>query len=144
MILHELNGKPTPTVIKKIHGHSERCSHVEEVKVKKKKKIINKSVSTFSHISTNTQPIEHMHSHMHSHSPAHPLAHTNPCSIDNITYFLPTVIWLRNCLQSVSPGNSWPSSALFSTPNKDSFLIGPLLPLLDFHTNQIFVYRYTQ
>lgn len=28
------------------------------------------------------------------------------CSIDNLTYFLPTVISLPNCLKSASPGNS--------------------------------------
>lgn len=73
--------------------------------------------------------------HVQSHalavtrSPRLPHTHTNSCFIDNITYFLPTVIWLCNCLQSVSPGNSWASSALFSTPNKEPFLIGPSHPL---------------
>lgn len=77
-------------------------------------------------------PLRSTHAQPHApaliRSPSHPHTRTNSCSIDNITYFLPTVIWLLNCLQSMSPGNSWASSALFSTPNKGPFPIGPALP----------------
>lgn len=61
------------------------------------------------------------------HSLSHP--HIHLCTIDSITYFLPTVIPLCNCLQSVYPGNSWALSALFWTQNKDFLLIGPSHPL---------------
>lgn len=81
-------------------------------------------------------------SHALSLSPTHPHAqtHSNLCSIDSITSLLHTVIWLRNCLQSVSPGNSWASSALFWTPNKDPFLIGPSRPLSLFLLQSDFVF----
>lgn len=109
----------------------------------KAKKTCSKQFSTFSHISSNAS---NNSTHVRSHalalirSPSHPHTCTNSCSIDNITYFLPTVIWLLNCLQSVSPGNSWASSALFSTPNKDSFLIGPALPLSLFSHQSEFLF----
>lgn len=119
----------------RITGHSGRCSHVE--------RIINYSVSTCSHSSTNAQPTEFNTCTVTCTHPPHTHTSTNSCSIDNITYFLPTVIWLRNCRQSVSPGNSWTSRALFSTLNKDSALIGAAPPLSLFsHQSDFFVCVY--
>lgn len=128
-----------------MHAHQHTCRSrgiqkgAHMLKRLRMKRITNNSVSTVF-IALTLMCSAHAQSHaLHPASPSHPHTCTNSCFIDNITYFLPTVIWLLNCLQSVSPGNSWASSALFSTPNKDSFLIGPAFPLSLFsHTNQIF------
>lgn len=101
------------------------------------KRIIDNYVPTVIHIYASTQPTV-----FNTCTVTCTLTHThaNLCTIDSITSFLHTVIWLRNCLQSVSPGNSWASSALFWTLNKDPFLIGPSLPLFLFSCQSHFLF----
>lgn len=109
------------------HSHN-LYPHMDHRKVAHRciKRLINISASTFSHISTNAQLYS---THVQPQcSPAHPHAYTQihaPLTISPIfsSLYSGSVIACK-----VSPGNSWASSASFSTLNKDSSLIGPALP----------------